>query len=151
MLNASPHASISDLIHDYADAVVCRDGERFAATWDLEGVWVLGPGAEVEGRDAILDLWKGAMSTLTHVTQTVMNGRFDIDSSAGRGTGRQYIQEHFEKASGELGILIAYYEDDYVRRDDDWLFARRKLIPLYQGPADLSGTFTGLGQTERSS
>ena len=136
-----PHATLPDLIHDYADAVVCRDGERWAATWDVEGIWELGPGAEVKGRDAILELWTGAMGTLQHVIQTVLNGRYDIDEAAGTATGRQYIQEHFERAEGEFGILVAYYEDEYVRRDGSWFFARRKLVPLYQGTPDLKGNF----------
>ena len=135
------HATLPDLIHDYADAVVCRDGARWAATWDAEGVWELGPGAEVKGRDAILDLWTNAMGGFQHVIQTVLNGRFDIDEAAGTATGRQYIQEHYERGEGEFGILVAYYEDEYVRRGDDWLFARRKLVPLYQGTPDLRGSF----------
>jgi hypothetical protein len=137
--------SITDLIHDYADAVVCRDGERWAATWDADGVWDLGGGFEVKGRDAIYDLWQGAMGGFEKVIQTVLNGRFEIDEATGRGRGRQYIQEHFEKAKGEFGIMIAYYDDEYVRRGDQWLFASRKLVPLYQGLPDLSGNFHEAG------
>lgn len=133
--------SITDLIHDYADAVVCRDGARWAATWDADGVWDLGGGFKVTGRDAIFDLWKGAMGGFETVIQTVLNGRVEIDEASGRGHGRQYIQEHFEKSKGEFGIMIAYYDDEYVRRGDQWLFASRKLVPLYQGLPDLSGKF----------
>jgi len=133
--------AISNLVHDYADAVVCRNGERWAATWDEAGVWDLGGGFEVEGRDAIYDLWKGAMGGFEMVIQTVLNGRADLDEATGRGHGRQYIQEHFERAKGEFGIMLAYYDDEYVRRGDRWLFASRKLVPLYQGLPDLSGTF----------
>jgi hypothetical protein len=133
--------SISNLIHDYADAVVCRDGERWAATWDTDGVWDLGGGFEVKGREAIYDLWKGAMGGFEKVIQTVLNGHVDIDEASGSGRGRQYIQEHFEKAKGEFGMMLAYYDDEYVRRGDQWLFASRKLVPLYQGLPDLSGDF----------
>jgi hypothetical protein len=135
--------SISDLIHDYADAVVCRDGDRWAATWDADGVWDLGAGNEVVGRDAIYDLWKAAMGSFQSVIQTVLNGRYEVDEAAGSARGRQYIQEHFERAKGDFGIMVAYYEDEYVRRDGRWLFSRRKLVPLYQGPPDLTGNFHG--------
>ena len=135
------HSSIPDLIHDYADAVVCRDGERWSATWDEDGVWELGGGHEITGRAAIYDLWKNAMGSFQSVIQTVLNGRHEIDEASGTARGRQYIQEHFERAPGEFGILVAYYEDAFVRRDDGWLFSRRKLVPLYQGPPDLSGSF----------
>jgi hypothetical protein len=135
--------SITDIIHDYADAVVCRDGERWGATWDEDGVWDLGGGFQISGRAAICDLWKTAMGGFETVIQTVLNGSYAIDEAAGTGKGRQYIQEHFEKSKGEFGILIAYYDDEYVRRGDQWLFSSRKLVPLYQGPPDLSGNFNG--------
>lgn len=133
--------SIADLVHDYADAVVCRDGERWAATWDTEAVWDLGGGAEIKGRDAVYELWKTAMGSFQNVVQTVLNGSHDLDDVRGTGRGRQYIQEHYERSEGEFGILVAYYEDEYVLRDDRWLFSRRKLVPLYQGPPDLTGDF----------
>ena len=135
--------SINDIVHEYADAVVCRDGERWAATWDADAVWDLGGGFQVSGRDAIYDLWKKAMGGFETVVQTVLNGRYEIDEAAGTGKGRQYIQEHFEKSKGEFGIMVAYYDDEYVRRDDQWLFSSRTLVPLYQGPPDLSGNFNG--------
>lgn len=135
--------AIADLIHEYADAVVCRDGDRWAATWDAEAVWDLGGGFQVAGRDKIFELWKNAMGGFENVIQTVLNGRHELDEAAGSGRGRQYIQEHFEKSKGEFGILVAYYDDEYVRRGDRWLFASRKLVPLYQGPPDLSGSFSG--------
>jgi len=137
-----PHASIADLVHDYADAVVCRDGDRWAATWDTDGVWDLG-GFEVAGRDKIFELWKGAMGGFEKVVQTVLNGTCELDEAAGTGRGRHYIQEHFEKGKGEFGILVAYYDDEYVRRGDAWFFSSRKLVPLYQGPPDLTGNFPG--------
>ena len=137
------HHSIADLVHDYADAVVCRDGDRWAATWDAHGVWDLGGGIEIKGRDEIYNLWKTAMGSFESVIQTVLNGSFEIDEAAGSGRGRQYIQEHFEKSKGEFGILVAYYDDEYVRRDGQWLFSSRKLVPLYQGLPDLSGSFFG--------
>jgi len=137
-----PQDVIADLVHRYADAVVCRDGERWAATWDTEGVWDLGGGYQVAGREKILELWNGAMGGFESVIQTVLNGSYEIDEVTGTGTGRQYVQEHFEKSKGEFGILLAYYDDEYVRRSSDWLFAKRTLVPLYQGAPDLTGKFS---------
>jgi hypothetical protein len=37
--------------------------------------------------------------------------------------------------------MLAYYDDEYIRRGDQWLFASRKLVSLYQGLPDLSGDF----------
>ena len=135
------HASIDDLLHDYADAVVCRDGERWAANWDEDGVWELAAGTEIKGRSAIYDLWKSAMGSFEHVVQTVLNRTYQLDEAAGTGTGRQYLQEQFERGEGEFGIMVAYYDDEYVRRGDHWFFASRKLVPVYQGTPDLTGNF----------
>lgn len=135
------HPSIADLVHRYADAVVCRDGDRWAATWDDDGVWDLGGGFQVAGREKIAELWKTAMGGFESVIQTVLNGSCEINEAAGTGSGRQYIQEHFEKNPGEFGILLAYYDDEYIRRGDQWLFSSRKLVPVYKGPPDLTGLF----------
>ena len=134
-------SDIEDLVHFYADAVVRRDGEQWAATWDEDAVWELGKGRRVEGREAIFALWNSAMDGFNAVVQNVVNGTADLDESAGTGTGRWYIFEHWRRANDDSGILLAYYDDTYVRRDDRWLFASRQLAIQYSGPPDLSGSF----------
>lgn len=131
--------AIAELVHRYADAVVHFDGDKWGACWAPDATWVLGPGREVEGREAIVGLWHKAMGTFAAVVQNVVNGEVRLDGD--RGEGRWYIMEHFRRASGEPGILLAYYEDTYVRVDGQWLFASRQLRPQYQGPPDLSAPF----------
>lgn len=132
---------INDLVHRYADAVVHRDADRWSATWSADAVWELGKGRRVEGRDAILALWNSAMDGFSAVVQNVMNGAADLDESAGTGTGRWYILEHWQRVDDSRGILLAYYDDSYVRVDGDWLFASRELVVQYAGPPDLSAPF----------
>ena len=55
--------AIAELVHRYADAVVHRDEAQWAATWATDAVWELGKGRRVEGREAIVGLWNGAMDT----------------------------------------------------------------------------------------
>lgn len=131
--------AIEELVHRYADAVVHFDGEQWGSCWAPEANWVLGPGREVNGREAILALWHKAMGTFAAVVQNVVNGDVTLDGDA--GTGRWYIMEHFRRASGEPGILLAYYADTYTRIDGTWYFASRQLHPQYQGPPDLSAPF----------
>ncbi len=132
---------IHDLVHRYADAVVHRNPEQWAATWADDAVWELGKGRRVEGRDAILALWNSAMDGFKAVIQNVVNGTAELDEAAGTGSGRWYIHEHWHRASDERGILLAYYDDTYTRIDGDWRFASRELTIQYGGPPDLSGTF----------
>jgi uncharacterized protein (TIGR02246 family) len=131
--------AIADLLHTYADAVVRRDGDRWASCWAEDARWVLGPGREVVGRDEIVDLWHKAMGGFTAVVQLVHNGTVALDGD--RGSGRWYISEHFRRTGGEVGILLAHYDDTYVREGGAWRFASRALVARYQGPPDLSADF----------
>ncbi len=133
--------AIGDLLHLYADAVVRRDAEQWGATWAPDAVWELGKGRRVEGRDAILHLWNTAMDGFRAVVQHVVNHTANLDDDAGTGTGRCHIQESWWRADDSRGILLAYYDDAYVRTDGEWRFACRELIIQYGGPVDLSADF----------
>lgn len=134
-------AAIEDLVHRYADAVVRRDEAQWASTWAQDAVWELGQGRRVEGRDNIVALWNAAMNGFAAVIQNVVNGTASLDDDAATGSGRWYIIEHWQRADDSRGILLAYYDDSYVRVDDHWLFAGRELTIQYRGPADLSAPF----------
>ena len=49
--------------------------------------------------------------------------------------------EHWTRADDSRGILLAHYDDTYVRVDGDGCFASRELAIHYGGPADLSAPF----------
>lgn len=141
--------AIQRLAHRYADAVVHRDALKWSSCWAHEAAWDLGNGRAVVGKDAIVELWRGAMANMTAVVQNVLNGDVWIESrdksdghdEPGSLLGRWYIVEHFQPASGDRGILLGHYDDDYVRVGDAWLYARRRLTVHYAGPSDLSGRF----------
>jgi uncharacterized protein (TIGR02246 family) len=117
MTTAQSHADITYLNHRYADAVCRRDAEQWAGTWAEDAVWELGKGRRVEGRDAIVEMWNGAMDRFCAVVQNVVNAAFDINDQAGSATGRSYIMEHWHRGNGDKGILLAYYDDTYTRTD----------------------------------
>jgi hypothetical protein len=133
--------AIADLVHRYADAVVHRDEAQWASTWAPTAVWELGGDNRVEGREAIVSLWNRAMDGFAAVVQNVMNGTTDLDLDAGTGSGRWYVTEHWHRAEGTPGVLLAHYDDAYVRVDADWLFASRELTIHYMGPPDMSAPF----------
>lgn len=154
-LPADDVIAIQTLVHRYADAVVHRDATQWGRCWAEDARWDLGRGRLVEGRTAIVDLWLSAMGGFAAVVQTVQNGQAwpvdDSDSTATRAAGRWYISERFSRADGTRGILLAHYEDAYVRSDSEgWQFSSRSLQPHYMGAPDLSGDFINTADGLRS-
>jgi hypothetical protein len=147
--------AIQRLVHRYAEAVVLRDDEQWASCWAEDATWDLGPGRMVHGRTAIVELWRSAMAGMAAVVQMVHNGdarmdRADPNEAAptdqNRAVGRWFIDERYRRADGEPGILLAHYDDTYVRSaeggsEPEWRFSSRFLQKHYQGAADLSGPF----------
>lgn len=133
--------AISDLVHLYSDAVVRRDVTQWSSCWADDASWVLRSDRTAAGRQGIVELWQRAMQSLDGVVQTVLHGTVSLESETS-AHGRWYITEHFRRITGEAGLLLAHYDDDYVHRDGRWLFASRTLVPHYQGPPDLSGSFS---------
>ncbi|MEM9517221.1 MAG: nuclear transport factor 2 family protein [Actinomycetota bacterium] len=131
---------IDDLVHRYADAVVHRDEAAWAGTWAPDASWDLA-GTEVTGQAAIVDMWNAAMDGFAAVVQNVMNGTYELDDEAGTGTGRWYVIEHWARADGGRGMLLAHYDDRYIRVDHHWRFGARRLVMHYAGPPDLSAPF----------
>ena len=132
---------ILDLVHRYADAVVHRNGEQWGATWAPDAEWSLGRHGVMNGRDAIVATWHRAMDGFNAVIQTVLNGTYTLDEDAGTGTGRWYIQEAYQRAGGDTGILLAHYDDTYAKVEGQWLFTNRQLVIHSGGPQDLSAPF----------
>lgn len=115
------------LIDRYCLGVIHRDAEIWASTWTDDATWYLGPDRQVQGKDAIVELWAKAMTAFNRVIQTPLHCSFDIDEAAGTGTGRNVIRERFERADGSMGNLWATYVDGYRRVGDLWLFSSRQL------------------------
>jgi hypothetical protein len=138
----SDRDDITDLVHRYSDAVTRKDRAQWAATWAEDSWWDLGKGRLNHGRDNIVTFWEAAVAGLTIVVQLVHNGSVTVDGDT--ANGRWYVSEHLERTNGLKGMLLAWYDDSYVRVDGRWLFASRSLGSLYHGAPDLSGAFTPL-------
>ena len=139
--------AISDLVHRYADAVVHFNGDQWGDGWAEDARWILSAERDVNGREAIVALWHKAMGGFDAVIQNVLNSTASVAPDGQTASGRSYICEHFRRANGVVGILLAHYEDTYVKVDGDWKFASRQLFPHYQGAPDLSGTFFNVMST----
>ena len=131
---------IADLVHRYSDAVCRKDRAQWADTWTDDARWDLGQGRVSTGKADIVDFWQQSVDRLVMVVQMVHNGTVTIDGHTAHG--RWYLSEHVSRGNGVFGIILAWYDDTYVREDGNWLFSSRSLGSLYHGPPDLTGEFT---------
>ena len=136
----SDRDEIAELVHRYCDAVTRLDPAAWASTWADDAWWDLGKGRLTTGKAAIVAYWHDAIAQMEMVVQMAHNGSVTIDGDT--ASGRWYISEHVQRKSGELGILLAWYDDTYARHEGAWRFTSRKLTALYHGPPDLSAGFT---------
>jgi SnoaL-like domain len=130
---------IAELVHRYADAVVHKDRQQWASCWAPDAHWDLGGGRRADGLEAIVAHWEESLEKIEMVVQTVFTG--EVRTTLKRGEGRWYITEHLRRRNGDVGLLLAYYDDTYVRIGRRWLFSSRRLTALYHGPPDLSAPF----------
>jgi SnoaL-like domain len=142
LVTTDDHLAIERLLHRYVDAVIHRDGVKWSSCWAEHATWDLGRNRLVEGKAAIVDLWYSAMKNMHAVVQVVHSGEVHYGTGTDTAAGRWYINEWFRRADGTNGMLLAHYDDEYVRVDGEWLFSRRFLQSHYSGPPDLSADFT---------
>jgi ketosteroid isomerase-like protein len=115
-------------LHDrYADAVFRRDPADWGAVWTSDASWDL-MGTQVEGREAIVTLWNGAMAGFTFVGFFTQVGAIEVDGDT--GTGTVYTNEVLEDQQGNLARTVGCYKDHYVRRGSDWLYQSRSFSIL---------------------
>ena len=119
--------AIRALHESYADAVFRRDAADWGALWADDASWDL-MGTPVEGKQAIVGLWTGAMSTFAFVAFFSQVGTIEITGDT--ASGRLYTSEVLEDLEGNLRRTVGRYEDHYVRKDGTWLYQSRSFVVL---------------------
>ena len=131
--------AIRELAANYIDAVNRTDGAAWKATWSHDGTWIL-MGQEVSGREELFGFWQTAMASFKFAFMVLNSGTIDI--SGDTATGRWYVTEHLLGQDGNGLHIEGVYDDQYVREDGRWVFARRDYHVIYRGSEDLSGDYT---------
>ncbi len=126
-LSPATDLALRQLIGRYCDSVQRKDGATIGTTWSNDASWDLGGGKPVSGRANIVKSFNKAVSGLEWVVQVAPLAVFDIDESAGEGSGRVTVQERFRTKDGTSGSILGVYHDRYIRTAQGWLFADRRL------------------------
>jgi len=115
------------LIERYADAVNRRDPAALTNLWADDGRWSVPESEalrEVNGRTAIGQAWEGLMSLFPVAFFLCMPGHIAIDGD--EAETRAYGQEVVRDQDGKLSTAVGYYDDRFIKRDGQWLFAARE-------------------------
>lgn len=131
--------ALRNLMGRYTDAVNRVDADAWIATWAEDGVWNL-LGNPVSGRDNILALWKQMMSSFEFAIMLPSSCLFEVDGDT--ASGHWYLHEYTRDPEGNASTVLSRYLDTYTRQDGQWLFQSRDYSFIYNGPADLSGSYT---------
>jgi len=133
--------ALRNLMGRYADAVNRRDADAWVATWATDGVWNL-LGNPVSGRDNILALWQQMMGSFEFALMLPSSCLFNVEGDT--ANGHWYLHEYTRDLQGNASTVLSRYLDTYVRQCGQWLFQSRQYSFIYNGPADLSGSYTAL-------
>ena len=131
--------ALRNLMGRYTDTVNRVDADAWIATWAEDGVWNL-LGNPVSGRDNILALWKQMMSSFEFALMLPSSCLFDVDGDT--ASGHWYLHEYTRDPEGNASTVLSRYLDTYTRQGGQWLFQSRDYSFIYNGPADLSGSYT---------
>lgn len=123
--------AIRELHETYADAVVRADADDWSKVWTEDARWTL-MGTTVEGRDAIVGLWKQAMSRLEAVSFHCIPSMISIEGD--RASGRCQTQEFMKARDGTTRAIGGLYEDTLVKRDGQWRYSNRvfRIVAEYE-------------------
>ena len=131
--------ALRNLMGRYTDAVNRRDADAWIATWAEDGVWNL-LGTPVSGRDNILALWLQMKGGFEFALMLPSSGVFEINGDS--ASGHWYLHEYTRDHEGNASTMVSRYLDSYVKQDGQWLFQLRHYSFIYNGPSDMSGSYT---------
>ncbi|MET0179419.1 MAG: nuclear transport factor 2 family protein [Novosphingobium sp.] len=130
---------IRERMSAYADAAFRGDLDAYLACWSEDGVRI-GNGAEVRGKPALRAQWLKIWAILDRMTFFTETCAIEVEGD--RATARCYCREILLLKSGGMRKVVGRYDDELVRENGIWLFARREyalFIDEGASPAPASG------------
>ena len=125
--------AIRELIESYNAAVIENDAKAWESNWSSDGLWNLGEGQEIEGREAILNHWQEAMEVFSFVGMFAQPKFISIDGDT--AYAHWHTNELAKKSDGEMLRIVGLYKDIYRREATGWkILERRYEILLLERP-----------------
>lgn len=119
--------AIRELHETYADAGFRKDGQAWLDCWAEDGVWITSFG-EMRGKEALAKQWDMLMATMESLAFFPILGAIEVDGD--RAVTRGYVREIFQPAGGAIQKVVGRYDDELVRENGSWRFARREYTIL---------------------
>lgn len=123
--------AIRDLVNRYSDAASRRDPAGVASTFTADGEWESAGLGRHRGRDALTPFFSRMLAGWNAFVQGLLSGRVVLDAAdPDRATGRWYVLEIGQRASGSEFSVAGVYHDEYARDAGAWRIVRRRYDPL---------------------
>ncbi len=136
--------AIEALIYGYAASIDAGDLDTFGSLFAEASLAIAGSPVEATGADEIRAMvakglrWYNGTPRTRHITTNVV---VHVDGDGNRATAESSVVVHQALDDFPLQVvLVAHYDDEFVRADGRWRFSRRLLT--YDLLGDLSRHFT---------
>ena len=142
--SASDRELIGQLVARFDDATNRRDEDGFRALWTKDASWSIGQPRpmSVTGLDAIVAEWHRLLGATEWFFRASYAGIVDVsgDEAVGRWPCLEMSTVSHPQSAAHSGYENrAFYEDYYVRREDRWLFSKRRYVYFWISDAPIKG------------
>lgn len=114
--------AIRELHATYADAASRQDKQQWLDCFTDEGVWETSMGP-FSGKAALAARWDELFATMDAMLYVSVTGSVHVDGD--RASATDHVRE-VARIGGAVMKFAARYDDDCVRIDGEWKFARRR-------------------------
>jgi ketosteroid isomerase-like protein len=117
--------AIRRMVSAYCDAVNRLDADAAGALFAPDAVIRIADYPEIAGREAIAAGLRQTFAASGFLFQQCDTGLLDIDGTTARAR-LSVLEANRKQDEDRIGLIFGLYEDEYVRLDEGWRFARRR-------------------------
>ncbi len=141
LLALKDELEIRALADRFSDAANRKDGDLFQSLWTEDGIWKIGDPINMEfvGRDKMAISVTHMLGLWDFFVQLTGPGVITLQNK-NKATARFYVNEIARKSDDKSGNYnLSMYEDEVVKQNGMWLFAKRTYYTIYQDSPNYGG------------